>query len=71
MFRQTFRRFMEAEVERNVDRWLEAHEIEREFWLKAGAAGVLGADIPTGYGGPGGRHARGCRVRRQPAWLSS
>ena len=54
MFRHTFRRFMEAEVEPNVDRWLEAHEIEKEFWLKAGAAGVLGVDIPTEYGGPGG-----------------
>ena len=54
MFRQTFRRFMAEEVEPNVDRWLETHLIEKEFWLKAGAAGILGVDIPEKYGGPGG-----------------
>ncbi len=27
MFRQTFRRFIEQEMEPNVDRWLEQHDI--------------------------------------------
>ena len=54
IFRQTFRRFIAEEMDPNVDRWLHAHDIEREFWLKAGAAGILGVDIPEQYGGPGG-----------------
>jgi acyl-CoA dehydrogenase len=54
IFRQTFRRFLDAEVEPNVDEWLHNHDIPRSFWLKAGAAGILGVDIPEQYGGPGG-----------------
>jgi len=54
MFRQSFRRFIATEMEPRVDHWLEQHDIEPEFWLKAGAAGILGVDIPEEYGGPGG-----------------
>jgi acyl-CoA dehydrogenase len=54
LFRQTFRRFIAAEMEPNVDRWLENHDIEADFWRKAGDAGILGVDIPEEYGGPGG-----------------
>jgi alkylation response protein AidB-like acyl-CoA dehydrogenase len=54
IFRQTFRRFMDTEVEPNVDEWLHNHDIPQSFWLKAGAAGILGVDIPEEYGGPGG-----------------
>ena len=41
-------------MEPNVDRWLESHDIEPDFWRKAGEAGILGVDIPERYGGPGG-----------------
>jgi alkylation response protein AidB-like acyl-CoA dehydrogenase len=54
IFRQSFRRFIDTEMEPNVDRWLETHDIEPEFWRKAGDAGILGVDIPEEYGGPGG-----------------
>src|SRR5262245_18983762 len=54
IFRQSFRRFIDAEMDPNVDRWLENHTIEKEFWVRAGAAGILGVDIPEEYGGPGG-----------------
>jgi acyl-CoA dehydrogenase len=54
MFRQTFRRFIETEMDPNVDRWVENHDIEPQFWRKAGEAGILGVDIPEQYGGPGG-----------------
>ena len=54
IFRDSFRRFIEAEMEPNVERWLENHAIEPEFWLKAGRAGILGVDVPEEYGGPGG-----------------
>jgi alkylation response protein AidB-like acyl-CoA dehydrogenase len=54
MFRESFRRFIASEMDPHVDRWLEAHDIEPEFWRKAGAAGILGVDIPPAFGGPGG-----------------
>ena len=64
IFRQSFRRFIETEMEPNVDRWLESHDIEPD-WRKAGEAGILGVDIPEQYGGPGGDflHRLGC-----PRW---
>jgi acyl-CoA dehydrogenase len=54
IFRATFRRFLDTEVEPNVDQWLHDHAIPASFWPKAGAAGILGVDIPEQYGGPGG-----------------
>jgi alkylation response protein AidB-like acyl-CoA dehydrogenase len=54
IFRQSFRRFIATEMEPNVERWLENHDIEKDFWRKAGDAGILGVDIPEEYGGPGG-----------------
>ncbi|MCY4427461.1 MAG: acyl-CoA dehydrogenase family protein [Halieaceae bacterium] len=54
MFRGMFRRFLEEEVEPNVDQWIQKNGPEPEFWLKAGEAGILGVGIPEEYGGPGG-----------------
>ncbi len=47
MFRQTFRRFIEQEMEPNVDRWLEQHDIEPEFWLKAGESPYKTSGLPS------------------------
>src|SRR5438128_1904818 len=54
IFRETIHRFIDEEIEPNIDEWVEQHEIPRSLWLKAGAAGILGVDIPEAYGGPGG-----------------
>lgn len=54
IFRAAFRRFIDEEMEPNVDRWIEQGYMDRDFWLKAGAAGMLGVDVPEEYGGPGG-----------------
>jgi len=54
IFRETFRRFLQTEAEPYLEEWNEKHEVPREFYRKAGAAGVLGVDIPEEYGGPGG-----------------
>ncbi|WP_114951615.1 acyl-CoA dehydrogenase family protein [Sphingosinicella terrae] len=54
IFRETFRRFIAEEMEPHVDEWTENHLIPREFWRRAGEAGMLGVDIPEDYGGPGG-----------------
>jgi acyl-CoA dehydrogenase len=54
MFRRTVRHFFEKEALPFCEEWDEAHEIPREFWLKAGEQGILGIGVPEEYGGPGG-----------------
>jgi acyl-CoA dehydrogenase len=54
IFRNTFRQFLQQEVEPHAERWAESHRIDDEFWKKAAAAGILCVDIPEQYGGPGG-----------------
>ena len=43
----------EATPER-IAKWRVDGQVERAFWRQAGAAGLLGASIPTQYGGAGG-----------------
>ena len=57
MFRDTARKFMEAEVKPNVERWDEQGQVDRDLWNKAGALGLLCVSIPEEYGGGGGNFA--------------
>jgi len=50
-------RFLEAELVPHMDRWRSDGIVGRDFWLKAGDAGLLGASIPEAYGGAGGNLA--------------
>ncbi len=50
-FRDSVRRFMEAEVVPNDERWNEQGYVDREVWKKAGANGFLCASMPEEYGG--------------------
>ncbi len=52
-FRDSVRRFMDAEVVPNDDRWQEQGYTDREIWTKAGANGFLCASMPEEYGGSG------------------
>jgi len=52
-FRDSVRRFMEAEVVPNDDHWNEQGYVDREVWKKAGANGFLCASMPEEYGGSG------------------
>jgi acyl-CoA dehydrogenase len=54
MLQDAARRFFAAELVPHIERWNAAGVVERDFWLKAGAAGLLGATIPEAYGGAGG-----------------
>ncbi len=47
-------RFYAAEMVPNEERWREQGHVDREFWRKAGEAGILCASIPEEYGGAGG-----------------
>ena len=52
--RDTVRRFVQAELLPNEARWAKQQRVDRAVWEKAGALGLLLADIPEEYGGTGG-----------------
>jgi acyl-CoA dehydrogenase len=52
-FRDSVRRFMEAEVKPHDERWQEQGYVDKDVWRKAGANGFLCASMPEEYGGAG------------------
>jgi acyl-CoA dehydrogenase len=62
IFRQSFRKFVEAEVVPNQARWVEQGMVDRAVWRKAGAAGFLCPWMETEHGGPGGDLLHSCIV---------
>lgn len=52
-FRQTVRAFIEAEVVPGYDEWLAAGLVPRDLYLKLGALGVFGIEVPEEFGGAG------------------
>ncbi len=54
-FRDLCRQFMAREVVPYHERWEADGIVDRDVWRKAGAAGLLGMDVPEEYGG-GGQH---------------
>jgi alkylation response protein AidB-like acyl-CoA dehydrogenase len=54
LFRRTVRAFFDRELEPRYKAFEAAGAVGRDFWLKAGDAGLLGTGIPEEYGGPGG-----------------
>jgi acyl-CoA dehydrogenase len=52
-FRDSVRHFMQAEVAPHVDRWRAAGVVDREVYLKAGAAGLLCTWADEKFGGAG------------------
>jgi len=53
----TARRFFLEECAPHYDRWEAQGAVDRDIWLKAGETGLLGAEVPEAYGGPGGSFA--------------
>ena len=45
--------FFEKELTPNIEAWREARVVDREFWRKAGGAGLLGPAVPEKFGGAG------------------
>ncbi len=58
-------RFYETEVAPHYERFEEQGLFDREVWEKAGAAGLLGAEVPESYGGPGGTFAHDAVIAYQ------
>ena len=57
VYRDTLRRFVEAEIVPHEERFAKQQHVDRALWSKAGELGVLCADIPDDYGGAGGDFA--------------
>ena len=53
MFRDATRRFFQAEIEPQVERWRAQGICDKEAFLKAGEQGLLGMWVPEEYGGMG------------------
>jgi long-chain-acyl-CoA dehydrogenase len=54
IFRDTARRFAFREIAPNFERWEQAGIVDREYWKRGGETGLLCAQTPERYGGPGG-----------------
>jgi long-chain-acyl-CoA dehydrogenase len=52
MFRDAFRRFLEAEILPHHEAWERDGIVPREIWHRAGTLGFLGMQVPRVYGGP-------------------
>jgi alkylation response protein AidB-like acyl-CoA dehydrogenase len=52
-FRETMRAFVDRTLRPNSARHALEHRIDRDCWLEAGRAGLLGLEVPAEYGGAG------------------
>lgn len=60
--------FFRKEATPNQARWAKQQKVDREFWNKAGAAGLLGLDLPEQYGGGGGSFGHEAVVMQERAY---
>jgi acyl-CoA dehydrogenase len=67
-FRDAVRRFVTNEVTPHQERWRKQQHVDRELWNKAGAMGLLLADVPEEYGGSGGSFAHQAIVFEELAY---
>lgn len=54
LFRDSARRFIAREVVPHEMRWRAQKGVDRDFWMKAGEAGLLLTDVSADHGGAGG-----------------
>ncbi len=53
LYRDSCRKFIEAEIVPFHGEWEKTGQVPRELWRKAGAAGLLCPNVPEEYGGAG------------------
>jgi acyl-CoA dehydrogenase len=53
LFRAQFRRFAEAEIAPQIEKWNRDGKTDRKTWRRVGEEGFLGANAPEEYGGAG------------------
>ena len=62
LLREVAERFSSAEIVPHYDRYEAEGVVDRDLWRKAGAAGLLCAQIPEEYGGGGGSYAHDAAI---------
>lgn len=60
--------FFERESTPNHEQWAEDRQVARDYWNKAGAAGLLCISIPEEYGGGGGTFAHEAVILEEQAY---
>ncbi len=65
LFRDTVRKFLEAEIEPHYDEWEREEIWPREVWQKLGENGLLCVDMPEEYGGYGAPFEFSCVVAEE------
>ena len=65
LFRDTVRKFLEAEIEPYYDDWEREEIWPREVWNKLGENGFLCVDLPEEYGGYGAPFEFSCIVAEE------
>ena len=63
------RTFFAREVVPHAERFAAQHQVDRETWLKAGQAGILGLSLPEEFGGGGGTFAHEAVVLQEQGWV--
>ncbi len=53
MFSEMVSRFYADELSPHINRWIDQGVVDRDFWHKAGAAGLMGGAVAEEYGGSG------------------
>ena len=54
MFADMAGKFLDDAMVPNIETWVKAGVVDRDFWRKAGEAGLMGGSIPEEHGGVGG-----------------
>ncbi|GAA1094584.1 MULTISPECIES: acyl-CoA dehydrogenase family protein [Mycobacteriales] len=57
--------FVAKEVTPHEERWAQQHQVDRDVWNKAGAAGLLCLDVPEEFGGAGGNFGHESVVQQE------
>ncbi len=68
LFRDSVRTFFEREAAPNRDRWSENGQVDRDFWHKLGAAGMLCPQMPEKWGGSAGDYRFNCVINEEQAY---
>lgn len=68
IFRGAVRKFYEQEAAPYAEEWAKAGMVSREFWYKAGEAGLLCPQLPEEYGGVGGDYRLNAVVNEEQAY---
>ena len=71
LFRDSVRRFVQAEMAPHHERWNKQQHVDREIWNKAGELGMLLPDIGEEYGGAGGNFAYDAVVYEELAYADN